>query len=119
MKYLQKLPDSRRSPPGLERWIWRRLPMAFAASTLIPAFAYAYAWLFPAPAPGDSVEKYLLGVGIIAIAVVITAWTAVFTVAVGCVVVMLMKGPAYVADAYPLSDADEPRQTHEDDSPPP
>ena len=40
----------------------------------------------------------------------ITAWTAVFTIAIGCTIVMLMKGPAYVADRYPLSDADEPRR---------
>lgn len=25
----------------------------------------------------------------------------VFTLAIGCVIVLLMKGPAYVADAYP------------------
>ena len=40
----------------------------------------------------------------------VTAWTAAFTVAIGCLIVMVMKGPAYVADKYPLSDADEPRR---------
>ena len=28
-------------------------------------------------------------------------WTLLFTLAIGCVIVMLMKGPAYVADPYP------------------
>ena len=115
MRYLQKLPNSRRSPPGLERKIWRRLPVALLASTAIPAFAYLYARFFPAPAFGETVEKYLIGVEIAAVATVITAWTAVFTVAIGCVVVMLMKGPAYVADRYPLSDADEPRRSDADE----
>jgi len=27
---------------------------------------------------------------------------------IGCVIVMLMKGPAYVADAYELNDSDRP-----------
>jgi hypothetical protein len=35
-------------------------------------------------------------------------WTAVFTVAVGCAIVWIMKGPAYVADPYPLSDSEQP-----------
>jgi hypothetical protein len=29
-------------------------------------------------------------------------------VAIGCVIVMLMKGPAYVADAYELPHRDQP-----------
>ena len=115
MKYLKKIPNSHRSPPGLERKIWRKLPAALLASTLIPGFAYGYARLFPSPSIGETVEKYLTGVEIAAFATVITAWTAVLTVAIGCVVVMLMKGPAYVADAYPLADAEHPRRKQEQD----
>ena len=110
MRYLQKLPNSHRSPPGLERKIWRRLPVELMAGTAIPLFCYLYARFYPSPGLGETMEKYMTGVEIAAVATVITAWTAVFTVAIGCVIVMLMKGPAYVADQYPLSDADEPRQ---------
>ena len=113
MRYLQKLPNSRRSPPGLERVILRKLPTALLAGTFIPLACYAVAWLFPDPAIGDAPEKYLTGVGIAAIATAITAWTAVFTVAIGCFVVVLMKGPAYVADRYDLIDSEEPGQTAE------
>jgi hypothetical protein len=35
-------------------------------------------------------------------------WTIVFTVTLGCLIVVIAKGPAYVADAYPLPDADAP-----------
>ena len=108
MKFLQKLPGSRREPPGLERRIMSELPMLLAAGTAIPLFCYLLAPLFPAEA--TSAEKHLTNVGIYAIAAVLTAWTAAFTVAIGCLVVMVMKGPAYVADKYPLSDADEPRR---------
>lgn len=107
MNFLQKLPGSRREPPGLERRIMARLPLFLAAATAIPFFCYLIAPLFSTS--GASAEKYLTGVGIAAIAAILTAWTAAFTVATGCLIVMIMKGPAYVADRYPLIDADEPR----------
>ena len=34
----------------------------------------------------------------------------VVTVAIGCVVVHIMKGPAYVADGLPVSHADRPKR---------
>lgn len=115
MRLLQKLPDSQRSPPGLERRILRKIPSAILASIFIPLLWYWLAHLFPSPAAGESVEKYLSTVGIAAIATAITAWTAILTIAIGCIIVVLMKGPGYVADEYPLSDADEPRRTPEKD----
>jgi len=42
-------------------------------------------------------------VDILAISIVVLHWTAVFTVAIASLIVMVMKGPAYVADAYPLA----------------
>jgi hypothetical protein len=118
MKLFQKLPGTRREPPGLERLIMARLPLFLAAGTAIPLFCYFIAHLFqPTDIPA---EKYVTGVGIAAIAATLTAWTAAFTIAIGCLVVMIMKGPAYVADRYPLSDAEEPRRkpASEDDPPP-
>jgi len=46
------------------------------------------------------------------VGLMILFWTALFTVAIGAFVVMVMKGPAYVADAYPLSDSDRPAHRH-------
>ena len=109
MSLFRKLPGFERSPPGLERRILGQLPNALMAGTAIPLFCYLFAWYTPSPAAGTSVDKYLADVAILATAVVVTVWTAVFTLAIGCIVVTLMKGPAYVADQYPLSDADEPR----------
>jgi hypothetical protein len=108
MKLLQKLPGSVREPPGLEWQILKRLPLVTIAGTAIACLCFAYAYLFPAPTGGDSIDKYLTGVGIAAVATVLTLWTAVFTVAVGCAIVWIMKGPAYVADPYPLSDSEQP-----------
>ncbi len=63
MRWLTKL-HGRKTPPGLEVQILKRLPLI----------------------------------------------TAVFTVAIGCVVVHIMKGPAYVADSLPVSHADAPQK---------
>ena len=112
-KYLHKLSGSRREPAGLEWRIWRSLPKWLLGGTLVPLLAYAYVALFPSPAPGESLEKYLATAGILAAATVVTAWTAVFTVAIGCFLVRVMKGPGYVADAYPLIDAEHPQRPEE------
>jgi hypothetical protein len=118
MTLLNKLPGSRREPPGLEWYILRRLPLWLLVGTVVPAACYLYAAAFPAPSDADTVEKYLSGVGIAVIATVLTLWTAAFTVAIGCVVVWIMKGPGYVADAYPLVDAEQPgpERTHPTDA---
>jgi hypothetical protein len=115
---LRKLPDSRREPPGLEWRIWKKLPVLLIAGTVIPLIAYGLAHLFP-PADVQPVQKHLGLVGILVTATIITVWTAVFTVAIGCFVVRIMKGPAYVADAYPLIDSEEPREKHAASDEPP
>jgi hypothetical protein len=51
--------------------------------------------------------------GYVVAGVVIFHWTAVFTIAIGCVVVMLMKGPGYVADPLEVSHSDQPRKSAE------
>ena len=60
------------------------------------------------PEPGVNIAKHIRSVDIFAIASAITFFTAVFTIAIGCVIVYIMKGPAYVADAYPLQHSDRP-----------
>lgn len=37
---------------------------------------------------------------------IVLHWTAIFTVAIAAFIIMVMKGPAYVADAYPLVEAE-------------
>ncbi len=46
---------------------------------------------------------------ILAIATVLTVWTAVLTIAIGCVVVVALKGPAYIADAYYMDETTPPQ----------
>ena len=101
MGWLNKLPGFQRSAPGLEWAIWKRLPVILLAGTVLP-LAAALAWWLVAPALPTAAEQRDLWLVVYRLAaVVVLHWTAVFTVAIGCVIVMLMKGPAYVADPYP------------------
>lgn len=88
---------------GAERVVLRLLPRILLVGTLVlglPSFVWR---LFAEVAPG------LAMVDIYCVSLVVLHWTVVFTVGIGAFIVMVMKGPAYVADAYPLSDAERPR----------
>jgi hypothetical protein len=112
MNLFQKL-HGRRTPHGLELRILRRLPRLALAGSLLPAALSLLVRIIPA-GPGIDRAKHITSVDIFAIATEITFLTAVFTVAIGCVVVYVMKGPAYVADAYPVEHADRPAVEQEE-----
>jgi len=105
MNLFNKLPGFVTSAPGLEQRIWRRLPAILLWGTLLPlGLAGAYRALAPAvPESGASNGAQLLW-DYTMVGVVSLHWTLVLTVALGCFIVRVMKGPAYVADAYPLPD---------------
>ena len=107
MKPFTRLPGFTPSPAGLERTLLRLTPRIFLMGTLIPltllAGAHAFDWLFPALVPTER----LTFLDICMAAVVILHWTVVFTAALAAFIVLVMKGPAYVADAYPLDDKDD------------
>ena len=98
---------NRCEPPGLELAILRRLPKALLFGTLIPVGLSVIVRLLPAAADVDTAKR-IMTADIFAFATVLTFWTAVLTIAIGCVVVYVLKGPAYVADAYPLEDSPRP-----------
>ena len=110
-RYLKRLHD-RCEPPGLEWTILRRLPKALLIGTSIPVALSVIVRLLP-PAEDVDPAKAILTVDIFSFATAITFSTAVFTVAIGCVVVAIMKGPAYVADAYPVAHAPRPKNDRE------
>lgn len=108
MNLFNILPGFQKTPAGLERVILRRLPRVLWLGTLLLAgvslLARAWTWSDPEWAIVTRITSVDIGV----ISLVILHWTAVLTIAIGAFIVMLMKGPAYVADPYPLSDAERP-----------
>ena len=115
MNFLRKL-HQRKTPPGKEWVILRLVPKAALLGVLIPIALAVIVRVLPAD-PGIDNAKHIMSVDIFAIAFTITYFTILFTVALGAVIVNIMKGPAYVADAYPLQHADKPaRESTRSDS---
>ena len=101
MNALNRLPGFQRSPPGREWALFKRLPAILLLGTALPlGLALALWWAAPGQ-PSAAEERDLLLLTYQLIGLVVLHWTLVFTVAIGCVIVLLMKGPAYVADSYP------------------
>jgi len=101
MTWLNRLPGFTQSAPGLEWSIWKRLPAILLWGTALPLAVVAFAW--PA-APGLSTsaeDRDLLLMVYQIIGLVVLHWTLVLTLAIGCAIVIVMKGPAFVADPYP------------------
>jgi hypothetical protein len=113
MDLFRKL-HGRRDPPGLELKILGKLPRITLTGALLIGAMSVLVRVLPAQ-PGVDVAKHIRSVDIFAIASAITFLTAVFTVAIGCVIVHIMKGPAYVADSYPVQHADRPLASRKPD----
>ena len=108
MNWLKRMPGNRRYPPGLEWALLRRMPRLLIAGTLLPVLLAGLARWMPLSGVEAEVAATLQLVDIFAMSAVILHWTVVLTVGIACFIVMVMKGPAYVADAYPLPDAERP-----------
>lgn len=106
MSALKKLPGFSRAPAGLEWTVLRRLPTIALAGTVLCIAGMLAAALF---LDGDPVSfKVATTIKIVLASVLVLHWTVVFTAALLCMIVLIAKGPAYVADAYPLIDSDRP-----------
>lgn len=109
MNLFNKLPGFQRSAPGLEHRLWRRLPAILLWGTLLPlALALLNHAFAPATADSGAESSALLLWDFAMFGLVVLHWTLVLTLALGCFIVRVMKGPAYVADAYPLRRETDP-----------
>ena len=110
MNWLRKLPGYQRTPAGLELRLLRLMPTVWLAGTLLPALmAFAARYLLTgstAAALARNIQMFDYAM----IGLVILIWTLVLTVTIGCIIVWLMKGPAYLADGYEVSHSDKPRR---------
>ena len=99
---------NRQEPPGIELVLLRKMPFTLLVATLVPLALSALVRVWPWAEPGIDIAKRITSIDIFVIASIVTLWTAVLTVSIGCFIVFVMKGPGYVADAYPLKDAARP-----------
>lgn len=108
MNWLNKHPSSVRSAPGLEWAVWRRLPAILLVGTALPLMAAGLSWWLSEDVAAGGRDPGALRFEFVMLGVVMLHWTLVLTVAIGCAIVLLMKGPTYTADSYPMPDSDEP-----------
>ena len=107
---LKGLPGYQRTPTGFEWRLLRMMPTAWLAGTLLPALmALAARWFITAANAAELARNIQL-FDYLMIGLVVFVWTLVLTVTIGCIIVWLMKGPAYVADGYEVSHSDTPRR---------
>ena len=108
MNWFNKLPGFQQTPYGLEWRVLRLLPTALGAGTLLPAMAaYLFRFSITENTAAELSRRIQLFVFVM-IGLVIFIWTLVLTVTIACVIVWLMKGPAYVADGFDVSHSDQP-----------
>lgn len=113
MDWFKKIPQSQRSATGLEWRLWRKLPLIALVGTLLPLLCLGLLHLL-ADAQADAAElRWLQMMGYVLGGVVLFHWTMVITVGIGCIIVIIMKGPGYVADGYRVSHSDQPRTSME------
>jgi hypothetical protein len=103
MNWLKLLPPTRREPPGFEWFVLRSVPKLMVYGTSL--FVIPFAILQYGIEPSSSSRLWELYF----IAGLIFFWTMLFTAALCAFIVYLVKGPAFVADAYYLEDSDLPK----------
>jgi len=97
MDYFNKLPGFIKTPSGFEWVLFKKIPLIFTIGTAIPCVAILLIYLNNATLTPEQQKTIYQCLGII-----FSYWFFVGATAIGCVVVMIMKGPAYVADPYEL-----------------
>ena len=97
MGYFNKLAGFTRSPSGLEWVLLKKIPHIFLITAFIPCAIILKLYLF-----NDVLNAEQLKIIYQCLGVLFSLWSFIGTLTIGCIVVILMKGPAYVADPYEL-----------------
>ncbi len=105
---MKKNPDSIRAPAGLEWRLFKKLPKLTALGLLALLALWGAVHLWPFDADSHELVRHLRTFDYMLIGMAIFHISMVVTVAIGCVVVMIMKGPQYTSDSYPVQDAERP-----------
>ena len=109
MNWLRKLPGYQRTPYGFELRLLRLMPRVLVLGSLLPLLLSGLARLFYTEGSAAEIERHIEVFDFAMIGLAVLLLTAVLTISIGCVIVWLMKGPAYVADGYDVSHSDKPK----------
>ena len=106
MPLFNHLPGFQRSPAGLEWRLLKRLPAIWGWGTLAAAAPAALLWLATPALAATAADRQAYTTIYLLLGCIGVHWSLVLAVAIGCAIVWVMKGPAYVADAYPMPERD-------------
>lgn len=113
MNWFKKIPQSQRSATGLEWRLWRKLPLIALVGTVLPLLCLGLLHLLADPQADAAELRWLQMMGYVLGGLILFHWSMVATVGIGCIIVIIMKGPGYVADGYRVSHSDQPRASME------
>ena len=108
MAFLNKLSGYPHSLHGLEWKILKKTPWLLLSSASLIALSTLLAHFMAPEGSLQQTTKYLDTINIMAIAIWVTSWFIILTVAFAAFIVYLMKGPAYVWDPLDVTDSDKP-----------
>jgi hypothetical protein len=109
MNWLQKLPGFQQTPYGFEWRLLRLMPTVCVAGTLLPLLMALMARYLITEGNVAELARRIQLFDFLMIGLVILILTLVLTLTIGCGIVWLMKGPAYVADGFEVSHSDAPK----------
>lgn len=109
MNWFRKLPGYQRTPYGLEWRLLRLMPKVCLAGTVLPGVMALLARFFITGGTAAELARNIQLFDFLMIGLGIFIWTLVLVVTIGCIIVWLMKGPAYVADGFDVSHSDLPK----------
>jgi len=100
-KWLRKLPGYQVCEPGLERKVLQELPQFIVFGSMALALPSLLSRLLLSARAQRMIDILVISTEIFFLGLVLT-------IAIAAFIVVLSKGPAYVADAYRLIDSDIP-----------
>jgi hypothetical protein len=97
MRYFNKLPGFIKTPSGLEWVLLKKLPLILGICSAVPTAAILFIYFGNQTLNPEQLKTIYMCLGAL-----FSIFFFVGAAAIGCIVVILMKGPAYVADPYEL-----------------
>jgi hypothetical protein len=107
MNLFNKLPGFIKTPSGFEWVLFKKIPWIFGISTAVPCALMLNIYL-----SNESLSREQQQIIYQCFGVLFSLWFFVGAATIGCVVVMIMKGPAYVADPYELPKENKKLEQH-------
>lgn len=107
---MEKHPPDRKYPPGLEWTLFRKLPWLTLAGFAVIGALFGLVRMWPWEGDAKQIANLIQRMDFALIGAAIFHLTMMLTLLIGCVVVLIMKGPRYTADSYPVSDSERPRR---------